>query len=360
MKLLYTKTCLGLLVGIMSLTAFQVQGGNEDRIGQAGAQQLMINPWARSSGMGNANSASVTGIESVFGNVAGLAFTRKTEVNFTHTRWLGSSGIGINNLGFAQRVGQASVIGVSILAMDFGDVTRTTVDQPEGGAGDFGIQFGNIGISYAREFSNSIYSGITMRVVTEGVSNARANGVAFDAGIRYMTGKKEHIKFAISLKNIGPRMNFSGDGLAISNTLDEKEFTLEQRTEGYELPSNLNIGFAYDYYLGERADSTGKEIKSLHRLTGAFNFLSNSFGKDQFQFGVEYAFKEMFMGRVGLVYEEDLFDQNESQNVITGPTAGLTIALPVSSTGSTVDLDYSYRFTSVMNGIHSIGLRVNL
>ncbi|NEQ49155.1 MAG: PorV/PorQ family protein [Leptolyngbya sp. SIO3F4] len=337
-----------------------VFGGNEDRIGQAGGQQLMINPWARSSGMANANMASVTGVESIFANVAGLAFTRKTEINFSHTRWLTTSGIGINNLGFAQRVGEVSVIGINVVGMSFGELDRTTEDLPEGGAGTFTPQIGHLSLSYAREFSNSIFAGITVKAISEGLPDARANGVAFDAGIRYVTGKKDNLKFGISLKNVGPRMRFSGDGLAVRNTLDEKEFTLQQRTEPYELPSSLNIGFSYDYYIAERADSAGKEIESLHRLTGAFNYLSNSFGKDQFQFGVEYAFKERFMGRVGLVYEEDLFDENDSQNIIAGPTGGLTVALPISATGSTIDLDYGYRFTTALGGIHSIGLRVNL
>ena len=32
--------------------------------------------------------------------------------------------------------------------------------------------------------------------------------VAIDAGIRYVTGDQEHIKFSISLKNVGPPMSF--------------------------------------------------------------------------------------------------------------------------------------------------------
>ena len=33
-----------------------VWAGNEDRAGQAGAGEILINPWARSSAWGNANS----------------------------------------------------------------------------------------------------------------------------------------------------------------------------------------------------------------------------------------------------------------------------------------------------------------
>ena len=62
--------------------------GNPDRVGSAGASQLLINPWARSSGMGGSNIASVKGLESLYGNVAGLAFTEKTELIFSRSSWI--------------------------------------------------------------------------------------------------------------------------------------------------------------------------------------------------------------------------------------------------------------------------------
>jgi len=49
-------------------------GGNEQRAGQAGASELLLNPWARSSGLSDANSASVRGLESIYSNIAGTAF----------------------------------------------------------------------------------------------------------------------------------------------------------------------------------------------------------------------------------------------------------------------------------------------
>jgi len=63
---------LSLILGIASA----VFAGNPDRSGSAGASHLLVNPWARSSGLGNASLSSVTGVESVFFNVSGLAFTK--------------------------------------------------------------------------------------------------------------------------------------------------------------------------------------------------------------------------------------------------------------------------------------------
>ena len=49
--------------------SFNVIAGNEDRAGEAGASQLLINPWTKSVGWGGANTASVTGLEAMSLNI---------------------------------------------------------------------------------------------------------------------------------------------------------------------------------------------------------------------------------------------------------------------------------------------------
>src|SRR5690606_12689537 len=99
--------------------------GNEDRVGSAGATQLLVNPWARSLALGDAGVSSANGIEATFVNVAGLAFTNKTQIKFNRTNWMGSAGIALNAAGVAQRINSSTVIGVSVQSMNFGDIDRT-------------------------------------------------------------------------------------------------------------------------------------------------------------------------------------------------------------------------------------------
>ena len=66
----------------------EVFSGNPQRVGQAGASELLINPWGRTSGWAGANVAGVRGLEGIYSNVAGLAFTEKTELIFSQTSWL--------------------------------------------------------------------------------------------------------------------------------------------------------------------------------------------------------------------------------------------------------------------------------
>ena len=117
-----------LLVLLLVISQFSYSG-NEQRIGQAGASEVLINPWGMSSGLANSNVASVQGIESMYQNIAGAAFTKKTELAFTHSRWLVGTGIGINNFGLAQSLGEAGGLTLGVSSFSFGDIDRTTVEM---------------------------------------------------------------------------------------------------------------------------------------------------------------------------------------------------------------------------------------
>ena len=338
--------------------------GNPQRAGQAGASELLINPWARTSGWGGANIAGVRGLEGIFSNVAGLAFTEKTELIFSQTQWLkfGDDAVAdISSFGFSQKVGESGVLGFSVMSMSFGDIEITTVDLPEGGIGFYSPKFMNIGVSYAKIFSNSIYGGVTVKMISEQISNVAANGVALDAGIQYVTGAKDNLKFGISLKNVGPRMSFTGDGLSFRGIVgdgDDYKMTVEQRSSELELPALLNIGLSYDVNFIQ------------HRITGAGTFTSNSFQKDQYRLGGEYSYNEMFMVRLGYTFEDGIrfpywYSYNNNKDsyrttALRGPSAGFTVELPMGDEGSTFGLDYSYRHTDPFQGSHTIGARINL
>jgi hypothetical protein len=360
MKYIYRS--FAMLALCSAVLSSSLQAGNEDRVGQAGATELLINPFARSSGWAGANTSMVRGLEAQFMNVAGTAFTKKTEVLFAHSNWFGGSGIAINSFGITQGVGKdkTGTIGLSVMSMNFGDILVTTVDQPEGGIGTFTPNLTNIGLSYAKEFSNSIYGGLVLRTISQSISDVRATGVCFDAGVQYITGKTENIRFGISLRNVGPRMQFNGDGLSFRGTIPVTgaSLTVEQRSEAFELPSLLNIGGAYVFNSIEK-----------HEITIAANFTSNSFSKDQVVAGLEYSFNKMFMVRGGYMTEisssgndaaDDISNTNGRSNAFTGPTAGFTVEAPLNKKGTTFAIDYAYRATNPFSGVHTIGARINL
>ncbi len=355
------------LVSIASAFTFSSYAGNKDRVGESGASELKINPWAASSGLANSNTSSVIGVEAMNLNVSGLAFVDGTQINFVNKSWLSGSGISLRSLGFGQRTSETSVFGISVTAMGFGEIQVTTVDQPEVGLqGTYQPTFLNIGLSFAKEFSNSIYGGGTVRMVSEQIANAGAQGIALDAGIRYVTGDLDRIKFGISLRNIGPKMVFKGDGFSERVIFNEIEYTLEQRAQGFEMPALLNIGASYDFHLGSstKGDTVETELaESMHIITASGNFQSNSFGKDVISAGLEYGFRKQFLIRVGYSYEDgQIGDELSSDltNAYTGLAAGASVNIPLGSEGKKLGVDYAYRTTIRFAGTHSIGLRIDL
>jgi hypothetical protein len=337
----------------LMITPQEMLAGNKDRSGQAGASELLINPWARSTGWGNAGMAQIRGLEGIWSNVAGTAFTKKTELIFAHTNWLKGSDISIYSFGFSQAVSEGSVLSLAVMSMNFGDIPITTTEFPDGGLGNFSPSLLNINMSYAKAFSNSIYAGIVLKIISQSISDISAQGVGIDAGIQYVTGPQENIHFGITLKNIGPTMSFSGDGLSLRVIPEEDEsFTLEQRSDAFELPTQLAIAAAYDF-----------NFENDYRFTLAGLFTSNSFTKDQITVGAEFSLKDYLLLRIGYTYEEGIFDDIETDprtNVSKGFSGGISVQVPLNKeTGSIFSVDYSYRDTDHFSGNHSIGVRMS-
>ncbi len=328
--------------------------GNEDRVGSAGASQLMINPWARSTGFADAGYASTRGLEATFMNIAGLAYTDKTQIKFNYTNWLGNAGIGFTSAGIAQRISDSDVLAVSIQAMSFGDIMVTTEDIPEGGIGVFTPRLNVFNIGYGRTFSNSITGGINFKVVSESIANLRASGIAIDAGIQYVTGEQDQVKFGITLKNVGPTMKYNGDGFATQVQYVETGGTAtnEQRSQAFELPSMLGIGGSYDFIFDEKS-----------KLTAMLGFTANSFSNDQYRLGLDYSMtteKAAFHVRGGYVYEKNIFSQENRTNALTGPTAGFSVDALVGKNKTALGVEYAARLSTPFGVIHTFGATINL
>ena len=147
-------------------------------------------------------------------------------------------------------------------------------------------------------------------------------------------------------------MKFKGDGLSFRGFIpgNVNQFTVEERSADFELPSLINIGAAYDFLINEN-----------NRLTAAGNFTSNSFCKDQYCLGLEYGLKKYLMLRTGYVYEKDIQDKILKTTAYTGVCGGFTVEIPFNKEkGTSFGLDYSYRVSNPFMGTHSIGVRINL
>lgn len=357
MKNIYRCLLAIFVLGLVIVPGEYLLAGNKDRAGQAGASELLINPWARSSGWGAVNTANASGLEALFSNIAGTASTKGTEIIFSYTNWLKGSDINVMAFGVSQKLGtNKGVLTLAVMNMSFGEIQITTTDSPDDNPGIYKPSYLNINLGYAKAFSNSIYGGLNIKIISESIDDASAQGIAVDAGIQYITGDKEQIKFGVALKNVGPPMKFNGDGLSFRGVIpthgdDDDLFTVSQRSEKFEMPATLRIGASYDFLIGD-----------MHRITAAGNFSSNSFTKDQFTLGLEYGLKYYFSLRAAYTYQDGAFNSSiaERGTVYTGFTGGFTVSVPFNKEKETgIGIDYSYRATNPYSGTHSIGLKLN-
>lgn len=325
--------------------------GNPDRQGEAGAYELTMNPWARAAGLHTMTTSMISGVEALWLNPAGLARINRTELLIGHTQYLRGSGISMNALGFAQKMGKNGVLGFNLVSLDFGDILVTTTQLPGGTGATYSPSFFNLGVSYAYTFENKVSVGILLRGISESTSDLSAFGFAIDAGVQYVNGPEDNFKFGISLRNVGSPMRFGGEGLSFQGDSPEGEtpyqLTFDQRSAGFELPSLLNIGTSYDFHLDKR-----------NRLTVLANFTANSFSRDELGAGVEYAFNNIFFLRTGYKYELEGVD---NKNVYTGFSAGFGIEAPFKKgSNQKLGIDYGYRASNPWNGSHNISLKISL
>lgn len=346
-KVLYTIACF--------FIAGALWAGNPDRQGEAGAPELLMNPWAGSAGLHTLNTSSIMGVEAMRLNIAGLSRIDKTEVAASYMDYLSGTDVGMFSLGLGQRIGKNGVLGLSLASLDFGDIPVTTASQPEGTGATFSPRFFHLGLGYSHMFANKISVGILVRSVNQAVDAVSASTIGLDAGVQYVTGEKDQFKFGISLRNIGSAMSFEGEALTTQTTigtLPPYELTIEQRASRMELQATLNIGGSYDFLIGQN-----------QRLTAIGNFTANSFARDNIGAGLEFAFRELFFLRGGYRYEVGTTAVAETDmSIYNGLSGGAGIAVPLgkSEDANTFVLDYAYRSTRLWGGSHNIGVKFQL
>ncbi len=332
-----------------SLVSTQAMAGNPTRSGSAGANELLINPWVRTASWSEGNTANVSGLESTYGNIAGLAFCKGFNVGVSNAQWMVGSGVKINALSMASKTANG-VLALHVSNYNYGDIEVTTEQLPDGGAGTYSPAATVLGVAYSEAFTENIFGGVNIKMYNSTVANVSATGVCFDAGVQYVAGKNRDIRFGITLRNIGPSFGYKGDGLAVVMQAPWNTYsnTYDVRSQNFELPTQLAMGVSKEFKLADK-----------QHLTLAGNFISNSFKKDQLTLGLEYAFHKSFYVR-GSYASFDNREDGLRTETLAGPAMGFTFK---SNAGgdSRFALDYAYRLTnSAFGGVHTVGVSLEL
>lgn len=286
-----------LWMGIAGLTLLlggvePVRAGNSNRIGTAGAQELRIPVAARSVALGGAVVANATGAEALYWNPAGAATLENTEVLFTHLRYIG--GMDLNYGAVMHNFGSAGNLGLSAKVLSVGDIEVTNEANPDGTGEIISPTFTTFGAHFARAMTDRVSLGASISVVDERVMREQATGLAFDFGFQYQSGW-HGLKLGLVIKNLGSQMRFDGPDFDLNIVPPgadpgSNNRTTRTQSAAFDLPSSMQLGFAYDWLNGGE-----------NRVTTMAVFQSNNFSEDEYRIGGEYAYRENYFLRASFV-----------------------------------------------------------
>ena len=342
------------------LVCSNVYAGNSDRAGEAGAYELLITPQAKTMGMFGINSATVRGVDAFGTNIGGLAMNRKISVMANYVSWLSGTETSLMNLGVAGEISPGNNIGFNVNYLNYGKLPLTTTSNGSTAIGTFSPFMMNLGFSFARRFSKYVNGGITLKLISEGISNVTATGAALDAGLQYTTGELDDIHFGVHIRNIGFPMQYSGDGLTVKRPApgsSSYEIPYNLRAAKFELPTQFSIAFTKDLYFGKMPESKERFCKPAHRLSMSGSFIYNPFIENDYGVGAEYSYRERFAFRFGYLYQTDGIDKEATKRAHMGIAGGFSIDVPMSKSKnpSVLEISYNYRPSWVFAGTHNVG-----
>ena len=336
--------CVLLLVGTVTMA------GTVKQIGTTGASELLIPVGVRSAALGGANVAGAIGVDAIYVNPAGASVLKKnTEAVLTYQNYLAD--INIAYVSAMTSLGAFGNLGLSVRTLNFGDIAQTTWDAPEGTGTTFSPSYLTMGVTYGRRFTDRIFFGVNVNVVSEKIMSTSATGVGLDLGLQYVNDATG-LRLGVALVNFGTGMKYSGSDLEDRVQLPGTEAgstpgSFQIVASSAQLPTQLKIGVTYDWDFNE---------DNLLSISGAF-YNNNSFN-NQYIAGLEYGFRNMLFLRgsysVGfLESDEETKFVGMSQEYMYGPAFGAGFVLGAG--GMDLRVDYTYRITEFFDDIQMFG-----
>ncbi len=337
--------CLFLLLGILSMSAF---AANQNRIGTAGAQELLIPVGARGVALGPSAMVFARGAEAIYYNPAGLGrMGSSVEAMFSQMSYFADINVSYGAIGI--QAGSFGSLGFTLKSVSFGDIPVTTASYPDGTGELYSPTFLTIGGTYGKELTDRISVGVTANILTERIMSMSATGIAFNVGIQYQNLGVQGLNLAVAIKNIGPNMKYAGSNAYINadNPSDNRglnPYVVEMAE--FAMPSNLEIGVGYSPKLDER-----------NQLSVGGAFRNNNYQDDEYNLGAEYGFDNMFFVRGGYTFApETRKDALDQRGYIYDYTAGAGINYTVG--GIALSFDYAYRHMKYFDGNNVFTLKL--
>jgi hypothetical protein len=327
-----------LLLSIISLFSPDfMRAQDKQKSGQTGMKFIGISTDAKVSGMGNAVTSLFGSSSTMLYNPAGIAnLGTNVDVAFGQTQWIASISYLYGTIAFNPFNADYGIFGLSVVAVDYGDLIgtiRTDTEQGFTEVGNFSPTAMVVGLSYGKMLSEKFAIGANIKYAYQslgtGVVSYAANGsynkedfstdvFAFDFGLIYKTGFKS--------LNIG---------MSITNFSQEIKFI----EVGFQLPLLFKLGASMDVF------DFFNMSKETHSLIVSVDATHPRDYPEQILLGAEYTFMQSFSLRGGYETPSDI--------------GGLSVGAGVNVNLSGIDLgvDYSWSEAGVFDNIHRFAVK---
>lgn len=318
-----------ILMLLISFCFGNALAGDVSRKGTTGADQLLIPVGARSIATGGAFIANTIGVEAIYYNPAGLAYSGKSEAMFSLMSYIAD--INVSYFAAGANLGELGSFALSYKGIDFGDIPVTTNNAPDGTGATYSPAFYTVGLTYSKIITDRVTIGVNAKLIHEGIMNTSANGFALDFGVQYRF--PGNLSMGVTVKNIGSNMSYTGQDLQQKTSIPgaqpgTKLGSYTPVTEEFQIPSYFVLSAAYKY-----------DINEQNNVLLGTSFRSNNSMEDQIVFGLEYGFMNNFFLRGGY----DMLVENQSQSIF-----GFSLGAGVNySFVDGVDLQFDYAFRDV-------------
>jgi len=277
-----------ILLFILSIH-FSVFAGDETRKGTSGADQLLIPVGARSIATGGAFISSITGVEAIYYNPAGLDLMNGSEAMFSFMNYVAD--INVSYFAIGAQLGDLGSMALDYKTINFGDIPITTVDNPDGTGQTYSPSYLTLGLTYSKVLTDRVSAGTTFKFIHEGIMNTSANGWALDFGVQYRF--QSNLAIGAAVKNIGGNMEYTGEDLKVrtdvpGSALSSGSGVYEADTEPFQIPSYFELSASY---ISQFNEQNNFEIASFFR--------NNNNLEDLMGFGLEYSFMQTLFLRGG-------------------------------------------------------------
>ncbi len=340
------KNVMLVVLGVCTILLGTASAFAQTKAGLSAAPELTIPVGARYVATSGANISSVSGVDAITWNPAGLDAGSGSSALFSYRQYIAD--INISYVALATKIEGVGSLGLSLRSFNIGTIPVTTVQQPDGNGQEISPSFFTLGLTYSKQLSDRVGFGVNLNVVSESFGGVSASGLAFDAGVQYknLIGV-EGLALGVTVRNIGTSMQYGGSSLWVQASDPNAARGLSYykvEAASFQMPSVIDLGVGY-----------AKPIDEDNSLRISVAYENDNYGIDGYRVGGEYNFQNSIFIRAGYLYSTDV---SGTVSIFQNYTLGAGINLEKYA-GIGISVDYAYVPVKYFSANNLIDIRMN-